>query len=103
VYQVVLLDLNNVIPIATPKLLVPAGKRIAEVFALSVAAGASFRMRFGQGDMFTIAAPFTFEPTGDDDNNNGLYVDNAAAVNAIVEIVIVFAKPGSSGLNPILP
>lgn len=81
--------------------LVPPGKTIAEIFVLAVPAGASFDLLVGNNaDYITIPAPFTMEPQGEQEANNGLYWRNPVAQAGLsVDLYIVF---GNAQLNPVL-
>lgn len=81
--------------------LVEPGKRIAEIFALAVPTGAVFDLLIGSNtDYVTIPAPFTMEPQGEQEANNGLYWRNTVAQAGVsVDLYIVFA---GAQLNPVL-
>lgn len=81
--------------------LVAPGKTIAEIFALAVPAGAAFDLLVGSNtDYITIPAPFTMEPQGETEANNGLYWRNTVAQAGLaVDLYIVF---GGAQLNPVL-
>lgn len=97
-YAVKTLDLS--VAQADPVNIVPEGKRIVEVFALAVPAGASFKLALGGGPLMSISTPFTMEPRGDDVQNFGLYYQNPFGQPGFtVELVIVY----DNALNVVMP
>lgn len=101
-YIVRTLDLTNIVIEANKTQLVAPGKRIAEVFALLIPTGATFSLSFGTGGpMFEVGAPFSFEPKGDDMQNDGLYFANdTAQVGVTVQLIIVFAGAEFNTIQP---
>jgi hypothetical protein len=81
--------------------LVPPGKRISEFFILDMPAGASFKLKVGDANPYIpVTRPFTMEPTGEDEANNGLlWANDAAQAGVTVDIVIVY---GGAELSPVL-
>lgn len=98
-YQVFTLDLANAH--ADDVEIVPAGKRIAELFVLDMPAGAVFQLKVGNNsDLIGISRPFSMEPQGDQEANNGLYWRNAVGQAGLtVQIVVVY---GPNQLNAVL-
>ena len=97
-YDVKKVDLTNVQ--SADQMLIPPGKRFSELAILDVPAGGQFWIKLGQSNpLIPITRGVTFEPSADDENNNGVYWQNdAAQAGTLVYITIAYGGQ----LNPVL-
>lgn len=78
----------------------PPQSQLDEIFMLDIPPGASFLLRIGRNaGSLTITRPFSFEPRGEQESNEGLYMTNVTAQpDVIVEIVTV----NGGRVNPVI-
>lgn len=98
-YEVRKIDLSAIV--SADQTIVPPSKRISELFILDMPAGAAFNLKVGSGNpLIPVTRPFTMEPTGEDEANNGLYWTNdVAQAGVFVSLIIVY---GGAELSPVL-
>lgn len=87
-YQVKTVDLTAVF---AERELIPAQTQVAEIFVLDIPLGQVFKLRLGRNtDFISITRPFSMEPRGEQEQNNGLFIKNdTAQPGVVVEVVIV--------------
>lgn len=100
-YTVKKIDLTAIF---AEKSIAPAQTRIAEFFCLDIPLGNQFGLKIGRNpDFITITRPFSMEPRGDQEANEGLSIVNTIAQpGVIVEVVIVTGDSPGGSLNPVV-
>ncbi len=78
--------------------IIDIGQVIEEVVILSVPANITIQLAFGDGPLFDVTGPVSFQPRGADDAQRGLYWQNPAVSSAKIQVLV--ASGGSLGAHP---
>lgn len=93
-YRVLTVALDNVL---TDRIeLVPPGQTITEIDILDMPDGVEIQLALGDGQLFTVPRPITFEPRGEEDQNRGLFWANPVSHPGLT-IEIIVSSGGASG------
>lgn len=99
-YRVVKLDLSAITPETQ---IAPAQTQITELFVLDIPLGQSFGLKVGRNsDFITITRPFSMEPTGEQESNNGLFWKNDVAQPGIVVELVVATGTAAQKIGAIV-
>lgn len=94
-YRVFQLDLTNASTDDNKVEIVPHNQRITEVVILNMPSGVSIRLGFGDSQLFTVSGPVSFEPTGEDEQQHGLYWANPIAIpGQKIELIVASGSLG---------
>ena len=90
-YRIITVDLSAIVASENRETLVDRNTTISEVVILTLPFGASLSLAFGDNDAIPITGPISFQPRGDDEQRQGLYlVNDSAQPGVTVDVIVAF-------------